>query len=200
MDRLPVPLPGRAILTDDPLRAKMLAAHHLENSDLIHEHGDALVYTGRYNGSPIAIFSSGFGNSKVLSCLGWAKELGAKEIAYIGACMSTTLRHGLGSVILANGGSPGLLRQAGAAAGRLGIPVTARTVLPPGAAQPEGGCIVDGFTGAFYEYAKGSGVEALSILTVSEDAAKGEKMEEHEVRSRFYAAARLVFETLTTAT
>jgi len=174
----------------------MLAAHHLENSELIHENGDALVFSGRYSGSPIAILSSGSGNGEALSCLGWAKELGAKEIVYVGACASTTLRHGLRSVILANGGGLDLLRQASAAACRLVIPATVRTVLPPGAAQPEGGCITDGFTGAFYEYAKGSGIEALSILTVSEDAAKGEKMEEHEVRSRFYAAARLAFETL----
>ena len=40
--------PMRAIITDDPLRIKMLAAHHLDNAVIKHEQGDELVYTGNY--------------------------------------------------------------------------------------------------------------------------------------------------------
>jgi len=119
-----------------------------------------------------------------------------RELVYIGACVSTTVRHSLRSVILAAGGSESLLSRAVAAARQFVIPATARTVLSPSAELPEEGCIIDEATGAFYERARAGGVEALSILTVSEDVIKGEKMEEHEFRSRFYAAARLAFETL----
>jgi len=181
-------------MTDDPLRARMLAAHHLENSEQIHEHGDVLVYLGGYKGLPIAIFSSGSEDSGNLL---YTRDLNAAEIVYIGQCASTTLRHRLRSVILAAGGSDSLLRRATAAAARFDIPATVRTALPPSAAQPEEGCIVDGFTGQFYEQSGTGGFEALSILTVSRDEARGQKMEEHEVHSRFYAAARLAFETLT---
>jgi len=195
LDNFPATLPERVVLTDDPLRAKMLAAHHLEYSSLVYELGDVLVFSGSYNSVPIAVVSSGFGSGVVLALLGRLKKCGAAKVIYIGECVSTTGRHGLRSVILGSGGSPGLSSLASAAAGRCDIPAVMRTVLPSGASAPEEGCISDEVTFAMYERAKDEGFEALSILTVSEDAKNGEIMEGHERRSRFYAASRLAFET-----
>jgi len=174
----------------------MLSAHHLEYSTLVYETEDVLVYSGSYKDVPIALASTGFGDSTVLSFVREIKGLGATEIVYIGGCVSTTDRHGLRNVILAAGGGENMLNRACDAARLYEIPTMVRTVLPPDVVHPEEGCIVDSITGAIYKQAQADGIEALSILTVSENAKTGEKMEEHERRSRFYAAARLVFEML----
>ena len=196
MNILPETLPGRVILTDDPLRAKMLAAHHLEYYTLIYELGDVLVYSGSYKNVAIAVVSSGFGSGGVLSCCGELAGLGAAEIIYLGACTSTDEMHGLRSVILASGGSQNLLTRAKYSAKRYGLRTTVWTVFEAGAKRPEEGCIINDVTGALYGLAGEGGFKALSVLTVSEDMARGEKMEEHEMRSRFYTASRLAFETL----
>ena len=88
-----------------------------------------------------------------------------------------------------------MLKRANEAARQYEISTIEQTVLSLGSAHPQEGCIVDDITGALYEQARADGIKALSILTVSENTRTGEKMEEHEKRSRFYAAARLVFET-----
>jgi len=192
-------LPRRLILTDDPLRAKMLSAHHLEYSTLLYEQGDVLVYSGSYKDVPIVLASTGIGSDAVLSYFEEYKGLGAAEIAYVGACVSTSDKSAadggeLRSVVLAAGGSRRLLDRALRTAKQYGIGATIRKVLPPDSLQPEGGCIVDDVTGALYDQTRADGIKALSVLTVSENTKTGEKIEEHEKRSRFYAAARLVFE------
>ena len=194
MSSVSVTLPCRFILTDDPMRARMLSAHHLEYADQVYESGDVILFSGSYKNVPIAVASTGFGVGTVLSCFREVSGLGAQEAVYVGGCVTTTSRHGLRTVVLASGGSQSLLERACAAAKRYVIPAVTRTVLPPDCKHPEEGGIVDGVTGAFYEQARMSGIEALSILTVSENAITGEKMEEHEIQSRFYGAARLAFE------
>jgi len=189
-------LPRRIIVTDDPMRVRMLSAHHLEYSTLVYELEDIIVYSGSYKDVPIALASTGFGSGAVLSFLRGLSQLGVAEIVYVGGCVSTTDRHGLRAVILAAGGSENLLGRACKAARQYDISTTIRTVLPPGVVHPEEGCIVDSITGVVYEQARTDGIRALSILTVSENTRTGEKMEEHEIRSRFYAASRLVFEML----
>jgi len=173
----------------------MLAAHHLEYSELIYEQGDVLIYSGSYSDIPLAVISTGFGSGEVVSSLEMIGNLGAKAIIYIGECASTTARCGLRTVVLASGGSDDLQSCAKAAAVQNDITVITETLLPPGSDIAEVGGFSDAVTGALYETARTENIEALSVLTVSENKITGEKMEEHEVRSRFHAASRLVFET-----
>jgi len=172
----------------------MLAAHYLEYSELIYEQGDVLIFSGSYTETPLAVISAGFGSGEILSSLEKLGNPGAKKVIYIGACTSTTARYGLRTVILARGGSDVLLNCAQAAAAQYDITVITETLLPPGSDNAEEGGISDAVTGALYETARTKNIKALSVLTVSENKVTGEKMEEHEVRSRFYAASRLVFE------
>jgi purine-nucleoside phosphorylase len=221
---IPETLPRRVILTDDPLRAKMLSAHHLEYSTLVCQLGDILIFSGNYKNAVIALVSAGFGRSAVLSCLRLIEGLGVAELIFIGGCVSTICQAAteqpglqtvvlaamgsqsissqgvadsprLRAVILAAGGSESLSGRAFRAAKQYDIPITTRAVLPNDAAHPEEGCIIDDITGVLYGQAQASGIEALSVLTLSENKKTGEKIEEHEKRSRFYAAASLVFET-----
>ena len=187
-------LPLKVILTDDPLRARMLAAHHLEYSKLLYEQGDVLIYSGSYSGVPLAVISTGFGSGEVVTSLEKLENLGATAVIYIGACVSASARYALRTVILASGGSESMLNCAKATAVQHDIAVITEAVLPPGSDNAEDGGISDAVTGALYETARTENIEALSVLTVSENSISGEKMEEHEIRSRFHVASRLVFE------
>ena len=199
--------PKCVIMTDDPLRAKMLAAHHLEYAALRHEQGDIMVYTGSYKETAIAVVSTGFGRDTAAEYLSEAKRLGVKEILYIGECVCASRHHALRTVILADGGSAVLRERGVRAAAKHSIAVTISHVSPcspgqcgetegsgPGNA-PDLTVAADDFPERFYTFAKDNGIAALSVLTVSENTVTGEKMEEHERRSRLYSAARLVFET-----
>ena len=187
-------LPASIIVTDDPLRAKMLVAHQLENAELIYEQGDELAYLGGYKGAPIAVASVGFEPGAAAGFLRELKGAGSIEVLYIGGCIGTTEAQALRTVVLAQGGSNILLSRARSAAQRYGIKTTVEKALPHGG-EAGSGAVSDEATSALYEAAKEKEIEALSVLTVSENIVTGEKMEEHEIRSRFYAAARLVFET-----
>ena len=188
--------PGRLIISDDPMRVKMLAAHHLEYAALMFEDSDELLYFGSYNGIDIALAAAGFGSGAVPEFARRVSESGVEEIIYIGGCAAITDRYALRTVVLADGGSRSLLNRALTTAARYGIPVVTRTVLPPGGVTGECVDITESITGSLYKQAQDDGVKALSVLTVSENTKSGEIMEEHERRSRLYAAARLVFETM----
>jgi len=210
----------------------MLVAHHLEYAALRYERGDIPVYTGSYKDVPIAVISVGFEPVSATEYFGEAKQLGVSEVLYIGECLSSSRRHALRTVILADGGNAALLERAARAAAKHSIAVTVSPVpaelfsspispishtstesheppespcnFTPSAAEAgspvpdsEHGLTVtsNGFLAGFYTFAEENGISALSILTVSENIVTGEKMEEHERRSRLYPAARLVFET-----
>ena len=133
----------------------------------------------------------GFGHNAVLPYLPQAKKLGASDIIYIGHCVATAQEYSLRAVVLAEGGDSDLLKRACLTASQYGISALPHSIL---------GCdgIVDFATETIYAGARECDLAALSILTVSENSATGERMEEHERRSRFYAASRLAFETLAT--
>ena len=199
MNKIPDILPSRIIITDDPLRAKMLIAHYLEYANLINESGDILLFSGSYKDVPIALASTGFGSSAVLSFLRGIIKPGETEVVYLGCCVSATRKHELRTVVLASGGSQKLLSRACQAAVQCEVPTTLQAVqaaLPPKDANLEEGYIINDITCALYEQARSDGIEALSVLTVSENTKTGDKMEDHEKRSRLYAAAHLAFEML----
>lgn len=188
--------PERVILTDDPLRVRMLAAHHLDNAGSAREQGDAVVYIGSYGQTAIALVAVGLENGAVSEFIRGAGGSGITEVVYIGSCAGTTEKQALRTVVLADGGCRELLESAQKAAVRHGIPVVVGVVSPKNDIAQEFEGITDEVTNSFYKEAHTCGVKALSVLTVSENTMTGEKMEEHERRSRFYPAALLVFETL----
>ena len=186
--------PVRVILTDDPLRAKMLAAHHLDCAALEYEQEDVLLFFGSYKEHPIALVSTGFGQGAILDYINDAKRFGVQEILYIGECVSTSRDYAVRSVILADGGDHSLTARARVVAAVLNSPAVLAHVFPENNIKDDLDGVTDAVTADFYALTEASGIAALSVLTVTENTASGEKMEEHERRSRLYAAARLVFD------
>ena len=208
--------PGRIILTDDPLRAKMLVAHHLEYSKLVHEKGELVVYSGSYKQTSVAVVSTGLGCCGVIDFFSETEKACLSEIIYIGECASYSKEHTLRSVVLAEGGDLPLLERALKAASVYNIPVSTLPVIfhcGKAAAIANNAIIDDGsgaggivcrvavssangdIVGDIYSWAKNNDVAALSVLTVTENIATAEIMEDHERHSRLYNAAHLAFET-----
>lgn len=189
----------RIIITDDSLRARMLVAHHLEYSVALHEQGDFLTYSGSYNGVPLVVASTGFDRCDILDCIRKLKDLGATEIVYMSTCVSTSRRYDIRSLVLAHTGRSRLFDRTVEIAERHGIATHVATVLHPDDSHPEEGCISCDITGAFYNLARENNLDALALLTVSENTFSGTKMDTFETRSRLYPASNLVFEIMSQA-
>jgi len=191
-------------MTDDPLRAKMLVAQHLERATLEHDRSGLAVYYGSYKNVPVAVISTGLECCGVIDFLSESGIACLSEIIFIGECASFSRDYALRTVVLAEGGDTGLLTRAQAAASVYGIPVLAIPAPSLSGEAPDiSGNAIRGFgaganggiTGDIYAWAKENSVAALSVLTVTENAETGEKMYEHERRDQLYDAARLAFET-----
>jgi len=197
-------LPERVIITDDPLRARVLVSHHLESATQLQENGDFFILSGSYKGISLSVVSSGSGKDNFIEALSLIKQLGALQVLYISTCISTTDRYDIKSLILGAGGCKKLTDKALDTLKQQETEVQVETIGTQGVASlcidPSTGGVspyfLDDVTAALYDYALINGIEALSLLTVSENVATGVKMEESEIRSRLYPASGLAFEIM----
>lgn len=205
--------PANAILTDDPMRVKMLVAHHLENAELIGSRRGMTAYAGTYGNAPVAVYSVGFGEASTLAYLQELAENGVEKIVYVGECLSRADTPQLMDAVLAvsSGGAWGkfeagddLLRRASSACARLSIPVYRLPVFTNDLFWIEGEQnvpstweVIDYATNAVFWYADRAGISALSILTVSEHLISRQRVGDAARQSRFHNAARLAFEIWT---
>ena len=200
LSALTAALPVRAIMTDDPMRVRMLAAHWLENAKVLFELRGMIGYTGNYKDAELTLIAAGYGESAAMLYLDDACLLGARRVIYMGECISHVCSVKLRDVILAEGGDAALMQCALTVSGRFSIAATARDVTTNDRMFIEEsvtpGDITDFASGAVARFAAGRELAVLSVLTVSQNTATGERIEEHERQSRFNAASQLVFETL----
>jgi len=75
------------LLPGDPLRAKFIAEHFLDDAVLVNDVRNMLGYTGYFQGKRISVMGSGMG---IPSCSIYAKELiteyGVKNLIRVGSC------------------------------------------------------------------------------------------------------------------
>jgi purine-nucleoside phosphorylase len=90
--------------TVDPLRARMIAEHHLEDARQVTGVRNMLGFTGTYQGRPISVMGSGMGIPSL--CI-YAHELythyDVKRIIRVGSCGSVTPEIGLRDIVIAMG-------------------------------------------------------------------------------------------------
>jgi purine-nucleoside phosphorylase len=137
------------LMPGDPLRARHIAMHFLEDAREITALRNMLGYRGRWRGRDISVMGSGMG---IPSCALYATELvrnhGVRRLLRIGTCGAVADDVGLGDIVLAQGAATdsrfnrlhfggddfaacadfALLAGAADAARRLGIPVHIGTV------------------------------------------------------------------------
>lgn len=204
-------LPTCAILTDDPMRVEMFAAHHLEQAKLYTRQRGMTGYKGSYEGVPVVVQAVGYGGASLKVYLHELVSLyGIRTVIYAGECVSREASLQLYDIVLASKAyareealeaDARLLKNAVSAALKCSITLRTSMVhtddtygtheMEPCCARA---CIVDYAAFDLYEYARKHDVAALSILEVSEQS--GICVSPAERQSRFHGLARLAFETV----
>ncbi|MCL1821057.1 MAG: hypothetical protein FWG36_10450 [Oscillospiraceae bacterium] len=197
-------LPDRVVLTDDPARVRMIVSHYLDRAESLYEHRGMIGCSGEYHGAGMAVISCGFGESAVKLYLEEAVRLGAREFIYLGDGISLTRKIDLMSVIIAEGGSPELLKRIVTIAEKTSVPVKIiKTVTNDrfwcdgvNVQDERGWDIADFAASAVHTAANSLNVSAAVILTVSENTAKAERISEETRQIGFSDASVLALETL----
>ena len=93
-------LPSVCLITDDPYRVKMIAAHYLDNVELFTETRGQVGLIGKYKSIPLIVLSVGIGTT---STMAYITELCAKNqikrIVYFGDCITNDSTLSVGSII-----------------------------------------------------------------------------------------------------
>ncbi len=93
----------KVLLPGDPLRAKYIAEHYLENAVCINQIRGMLGYTGTYKGEKVTVFATGMGMPSMgIYAYELCKFYGAKEFIRIGTCGAKKDFLHLRDLILAN--------------------------------------------------------------------------------------------------
>lgn len=82
-------LPSICLITDDPYRVKMIAAHYLDNVEIFTETRGQVGLMGKFNDIPVIVMSVGIG---ITSTMAYLTELFSKNeikrIVYFGDCVT----------------------------------------------------------------------------------------------------------------
>ena len=190
------------LMPGDPLRAKFVAEHYLENPVCFNTVRNMLGYTGTYKGRKLSVMGHGMG---VPSAGLYAHELynfyGVDTIIRIGSAGGIGEDVKVRDVVLAMGASTnshfadqyrfpgqlcatadyGLLKDAAAAAEKLGVRADV------GQVEME--------TAGIYWTAQRFGKRALSILTISDHIFTGEALSAQERQDSFHEMMEIALET-----
>ena len=201
-----VRLPEKAIITDDPMRVKMLVAHHLDNAVQITENRGMSAYTGMVGDSPVGIYSVGFGISCTLLYLKEMVELGVRYILNMGECVSHVTGITVDEIIIPRFAVLGginyyadteLFNKCLLTAKQEKIAVCTTAVYTNDKHwldekyETDNNAATDFASGAVFEYANTHQCAAASVLTVTEHSLSGERMGDAQRQSRFYNAAKI---------
>lgn len=195
------------LLPGDPLRAKFLAEHYLENAVCYNQVRGMFGYTGLYKGRKVSVQGTGMGMpSHSIYVHELICDYGVKQVIRIGSCGALQPDIGLRDILLAVSSSTDssmnrlrfngmdfappasfrLLKRAYEFAEAKGISVKAGNILSSDSFynddNPDGWKLwasygvlaVEMETSALYTLAARFGVDALSILTVSDSIVTGE--------------------------
>jgi purine-nucleoside phosphorylase len=215
------------LLPGDPMRAKFVAEHFLENAVCYNEVRGMYGYTGTYKGTRVSVQGSGMGMPTLSIYVNeLIAEFGVQNLIRIGSCGALQPNLGLRDVLLAQcastdssmnrirfngmdfapGASFSLLKSAFDNAESLGIPVTVGNILSEDSFYGEdrdgwklwakyGVLAVEMETSALYTLAARFGVQALSILTVSDNLVSSEVTTSEEREKTFTDMMKLALET-----
>ena len=211
----------KILLPGDPLRAKYIAEHYLENVQQFNGTRNMFGYTGTYKGQPVSVMGSGMG---IPSISIYAHELihpyGVKKLIRVGTAGAYTDQLNLYDIVLAQGACTdsavayqhdlhgtfsaisafSLLKNAYDTAVAKNLPVHVGNVFSSDlfySAMNQGenplwkkwanlGCLcVDMETYGLYLLAAEAGVEALTLLTISDSLVTGEATSAEERQNRF---------------
>lgn len=212
LDRFQTMLPNLCLLTDDPYRVKMIAAHFLDHVEIFTETRGQVGLVGTFNHLPVLVLSAGIGKTSTMAYL---TELflraPIKRIVYFGDCITDESSFPIGSCMVINQAyedgksyeaSETLLQYAKAIIAETKIKAyscaattdelylidrTYRTYRTVHEAK-----VIDFTTSAIYKLNEiDDALEALSVLRVCENRSTNETMEEAARQSGGHSAIQL---------
>lgn len=193
------------ILTDDPQRLRLMGSRQLTEVKTLFTLRGMFGYSGIYKGKTLAAIACSFGETAARLYTEEAIRLGARELIYLGECVSRSREVQLLEVILSRGGEPDLSEKVKKVAARLGTDLKWEETLthdtfwsvddnlPDTEAR-----IIDFASRGVYHAAGYAGIRGAVILTVAENTETAVRAVESVRQSRFMEAASLALEVLTT--
>jgi DeoD family purine-nucleoside phosphorylase len=89
------------LLPGDPLRARYIAEHYLEDAEERNHERGLLGYTGTYQGRPVSVQSTGMGCPSAAIVIEELVQLGVKRLMRVGTCGGLQPDLALGDLIVA---------------------------------------------------------------------------------------------------
>ena len=101
------------LLPGDPGRARRIAERYLEDARLYNDHRGLLGYTGRYQGMPVSVQTTGMGTPSAAIVVEELIRLGAKRLVRIGTAGALSPKVRPGELVVASSAIPadGTTRQ-----------------------------------------------------------------------------------------
>ena len=100
IDHFKCVLPSICLITDDPYRVKMIAAHYLDNVEIFTETRGQVGLMGEFNNIPLIVMSVGIG---ITSTMAYLTELCSKNqikrVVYFGDCITHDSSLPVGSIL-----------------------------------------------------------------------------------------------------
>lgn len=208
-------LPSICLITDDPYRVKMIAAHYLDNVEIFTEMRGQVGLTGKFNNIPLTVMSVGVG---ITSTMAYLTELCTKNeikrIVYFGDCITNDPGLSVGSITYISKAwedgqcfdvSENLFRNTEIVKQKNKINAHAcitttndKYFIEKKYITSQESKVLDFTTSAIYKLSgNDSGMETLSILNVYQSLFTNERMDESVRQSRCHSAVLLALHTAT---
>lgn len=206
-------LPKFCIITDDPYRTKMIAAHYLDKVEIFSETRGQVGLKGEFHNFPVTVLSTGIGK---ISTEAYLTELclknQMKRVIYIGDCITQDSSLPIGSIMYITKAYDNekcyyasknllqyaelIIRENDMKAYNSITTTNENYLLDRKYAVNTESRILDFTTSAIYEMDKIHNFEALSILNVCENISTDETIEEAVRQSGGHAAILLALKIL----
>lgn len=207
-------LPDICLITDDPYRVKMIAAHYLDNVEIFSEIRGQVGLIGEFNKIPLTVLSAGIG---ITSTMAYLTELCSenhfKRIVYVGDCITNDCSLPVGSILYINKvyengqcylASENLIKNVEVILKKNNVnaQVCAATTndnyfIEKKYVVDKESKVLDFTTSAIYKLNKNnSDIETLSILNVCENIITNERIEESVRQSGCHSAVMLALHTV----
>lgn len=206
-------LPNVCLITDDPYRVKMIAAHYLDKVKVFTETRGQVGLIGEFNNIPLTVLSVGIGKASTISYL---TELYSKNeikrIVYLGDCVTNDSSLPVGSITYISkayendkfyAASENLLKDLEVIIRKNNIQAQAcitttndNYFIEKKYIASQESRVLDFATSAIYKFNKNyTNSETLSILNVCENIIANEKIDEAQRQSGCHSAIMLALHT-----
>ena len=205
-------LPSICLITDDPYRVKMIAAHYLDNVELFTETRGQVGLVGKFKNISLIVLSAGIGTTSTMAYITeMCSKNQIKRIVYLGDCITNDSTLPVGSATYISKAYENdqcfavseslylnteiILRANNIDAQACVTTTYDRYLIERQYRTSPESRVLDFATSALYKLGIEANIEAISILNVCENVITHENMEEAARQSGCHSAVKLALST-----